>query len=161
MQLGRVGYGLRSISYAIGNGDRAMVEVKHKAWFSDANVAQDTADNNTIPLEAPGGGNSNFLVGAIFHHKKAPADYDAEHGLSLDLTEAGNIQTEAVKEEADTIMNALQGVSQYGFDSVGMGFGAKGIKLPSDDIRYLYAQNSVGGEQILHGVDIYYIEDTT
>ncbi len=139
-----------------------MVEVKHKAWFDDSNVNQDVAFNNTISLDAPGPGNSNYLVGAIFHHGVAGAGYQVDHGLSTDLAEAGNIQTEAVKEEADTIMNALQTSPQYGCDSVGIGFGGKGIKLPNDDVRYLYAQGSPGQESsVWRGVDIYYTEDTT
>ena len=138
-----------------------MVEVKHKAWFDDSLVAQNTAENNTIALDAPGVGKSNFLIGAFFHHTKAAVEYTAEHGLSIDLAEAGNIQAEAVKEEADTIMNAIQHVDTPGCDSAGVGFGGKGIKLPNDDIRYLYAQDSIGGASILHGVDIYYTEDDT
>ncbi len=138
-----------------------MVEVKHKAWFSDAAVNANVAANTTIPLDAPGPGKSNFLVGAIFHHIMSGMAYQVDHGLSVDLAEAGNIQTEAVKEEADTIMNSLQGVTTTGCDSDGIGIGGKGIKLPSDDIRYLYAQGSVGQEQVLHGVDIYYTEDDT
>jgi hypothetical protein len=154
-------YGRRSIPHAIQNGDRAMVEVKHVAWFDSGAVAQNTADNNTITLEAPGAGKSNYLVGAIFHHFQAGMPYRVDHALSKDLTEAGNIQTEAVKEEPDTLINELQNVTGTGCDSVGMGFGAKGIKLPDDNVRYLYAQGSAGQESILHGVDIYYIEDTT
>ncbi len=137
------------------------VEVKHKAWFSAAAVNQNVADNNTISLDAPGGGKSNYLLGAIFHHIQAGMAYKVDHGLSVDLTEAGNIQTEAVKEEADTIMNGIQGVTTTGCDSTGVGFGGKGIKLPSDDVRYLYAQASAGAESVLHGVDIYYTEDDT
>lgn len=140
-------------------GFRVMTDVKHKAFFDSSSVPADTAENNTINLDAPGTGKSNYLVGAIFHHIKAGVAYQVDHGLSKDLTEAGNIQTEAVKEESDTLLNALQNVKTDGCDSVGIAFGAKGIKLPDDNIRYLYAQNSVGSELVLHGVDIYYIED--
>lgn len=155
-------YGHRQMIWDVNNnGDRAMQEVKHKAWFDSGAVAQNTADNNTITLDAPGVGKSNFLIGAIFHHIQSGMAYRVDHGLSKDLTEAGNIQTEPVKEESDTLMNAIQDVKTSGCDSVGMGFGAKGIKLPDDNIRYLYAQGSAGNESVLHGVDIYYIEDTT
>jgi hypothetical protein len=156
-----VGYGRRFMYHVTNGGKAAMQEVKHKAWFDSGAVAQNTADNNTITLDAPGAGKSNYLVGAIFHHVQAGMSYRVDHGLSKDLTEAGNIQTEAVKEESDTMMNALQGVTGTGCDSDGYGFGAKGIKLPDDDIRYLYAQGSAGQESVLHGVDIYYIQDTT
>lgn len=159
----RLGYAWRRGLFfgRVSNGDRAMVEIKHKAWFDAGAVAANTADNNTITLDAPGDGKSNYLVGAIFHHIQGGMNYRVDHGLSKDLTEAGNIQLEAVKEEADTLMNALQGVTSTGCDSDGYGFGAKGIKLPDDNIRYLYAQSSAGQESVLHGVDIYYIQDTT
>ncbi len=158
----RVGYGRRFMPRIMnGNGDRAMVEVKHVAYFDAGAVNQNVAHNNTISLEAPGDGKSNFLVGFIFHHIQAGMAYKVDHGLSVDLTEAGNIQTEAVKEEADTIVNSIQGVTTTGCDSQGIGIGGKGIKLPDDDIRYLYAQASAGQESVLHGVDIYYTEDDT
>lgn len=152
-----IGYGYRQMFYIPTSGDRGMQEVKHVAWFDNSPVAIDTAENNTIALEAPGDGNSNYLLGAIFHHNEAGMAYPVDHGLSIDLTEAGNIQDEVVKEESDTIMNGKQTVLSTGTDSVGMGFGAKGIKLPDGDIRYLYAQGSAGSEEVLHGVDIYYI----
>ena len=150
----------RSFMKVIG-GVRDMSEIKHKAWFSSSNISSNTADNNTITLDTPGAGKSNYLVGAIFHHIQAGMSYRVDHALSKDLTEAGNIQTEAVKEESDTLVNGMQNVLSSGCDSVGIGFGAKGIKLPDDNIRYLYAQNSAGSESVLHGVDVYYTEDDT
>jgi hypothetical protein len=141
-------------------GASPMKEIKHKAFFYNDSVAVDTASNTTIVLDTPGVGKSNFLVGAIFHHSKAGMSYQVDYGLSKDLSEAGNIQTEAVKEETDTIVNSMQQVTDSGADTVGIAFGEKGIKLTNDNIRFLYAQNSVGTEtSILKGVDIYYCED--
>lgn len=137
-----------------------MAEVKKASWFDSGAIASNTADNNTITLDTPASGKANFLVGANFHHIQAGMAYRVDHGLSKDLTESGNIQTEAVKEHTNTLVNAIQSVINTGCDSAGMGFGPKGIKLPSGNIRYLYAQRSAGSENVLHGVDVYYIEDT-
>lgn len=149
----------RRMFMKINTGGRTMQEMKHKAYFWATSENKDVAVNTTVPLEAPGIGKSNYLVGAIFHHGKAGMAYQVDYGLSKDLTEAGNIQLEAVKEESDTLVNSMQNITTSGADSVGVGFGAKGVKLPDDDIRLLYAQNSAGAEVILRGVDIYYIED--
>ena len=153
-------YGHRMCMWFSGEGERAMVEVKKASWFDSGAVASNTADNNTITLDTPAAGKANFLVGATFHHLQSAMASRVDHGLSKDLTEAGNIQTGAVKEHVNTLMNAIQSVNNDGCDSVGMGFGAKGIKLPSRDVRYLYAQDTGVAESILHGVDVYYIEDT-
>lgn len=154
-----LGYGYRKQFYITINGERAMQEVKHASWFDDGLVPLDTAENNTVALDTPGAGKSNYLIGAEFHHIRAASPIQADHGLSVDLTEAGNIQTKAIKEKNETIMNGIQNAESDGCNSVGMGFGAKGIKLANDNVRYLYAQHSVGGASVLHGVDIYYIED--
>ena len=153
-----VGFG-RRLTFFYMNKERAMAEVKKISWFSSASVANNTAANNTITLDTPAAGKDNFLIGAAFHHTQSAIAYRADHGLSKDLTESGNIQTEAVKEHDNTLMNGIQSVNSDGCVSVGMGFGAKGIKLPNRDIKYLYAQDSGGAESVLHGVDIYYIED--
>lgn len=147
------------INNGLGLGIGLMQEIKHKAYFYNSAVPLDTASNTTIVLDTPGVGKSNFLVGAIFHHEKAGMSYQVDYGLSKDLAEAGNIQTEAVKEESDTLVNAMQRIETDGADSVGLGFGEKGIKLPDDNVRLLYAQNSAGAESVLRGVDIYYCED--
>ena len=154
-------YGHRMCMWFDAGGERSMVEVKKASWFSSDSVPTNTAENNTITLDTPPDGKSNFLIGAAFHHTQSGVSYRADHGLSKDLTETGNIQTEAVKEHENTLMNGIQSVNTDGCVSVGMGFGAKGLKLPSRDVKYLYAQDSGGNEVILHGVDIYYIQDTT
>ena len=154
-----LGYGIHRMQRYYFERGREMTEVKHKAYFWATSENNNVAVNATIPLEAPGAGKSNYLIGAVFHHSKAGMAYQVDYGLSKDLTEAGNIQTEAVKEESDTLVNAIQNITTTGADSVGIGFGQKGIKLPDDDVRLLYGQNSAGAEVILRGVDIYYIED--
>lgn len=159
-----IGFGRRFMFYiANGNGNEAMKEIKHKGYFiDDESFSTGAGYCDTITLDNPGVGNSNYLVGAVFHHAKAGVAYQVDYALSKDGSESRSILLDNVKSDAQIIVNCMQGIETSGFQTDMVILGQKGIKLPDDDVVFMYGQRSVGTEtNILHGVDVYYIEDTT